>query len=905
LVTVTGAGGVGKTSLALAAVDLLDGSTRVVVAELADVESAEAVRHAVAARLKVQPRPGASIGAALPAPGEDAPLLLVLDNCEHVLDAAAGVADDLLTAGPGVRVLATSREPLRLAAEKVFALQPLGVPASEHDPAATTSPSVVLFTERARAVGDAFVLDDQTLPGVVRICRALDGIPLALEIAAARVRAIGVGDIADRLSARFRLLQTPQRRAPERHRSLRAVIDWSYELLEPVEQDLMLLMSVYPGGFDLDAVLAAGSTLGIDEVEVIDLLDGLVAKSLVTVTTVEGRMRYGMLETLRAYGAERLEESGRLRLAHDRHADHYAAIARRIRATGLRAWDETLSQLLREFDNIRAAVRWTHAHDASPDRTFDLLAPTCYAGVLHNAEEIAELTGKALDKWPGTEHRLWSEVAGSAAGALFILEEFDQARSWARAAVDAASSPVGLALAEAVLAGMCAAADDDPVAALAQLDRADEAAAVAGFEAFRCDLLNVRTEFLAQAGRLDEALRAAERALAMATEQRNRFTGGESAYLVGMLLVRSRPEAARTWLQRGLAESEAVGYRYAADAALRGLAILAAEEGDVGSAAAQFVEALDRFLRDGFLAQRWTTVAAGLPLLVKAGRRQGAATLLAAVRNTGAPVSPLHAPGFAEAADQLAAESSSSEVTARAAALRTDEVLRLARQEWRLAGAHPPAQSDAPGQPSRPPAQAIAASEQTAELRRAGRLWRATFAGTTVHLPDSKGMRDLAVLLARPGREVAALDLATTAAVGSRGRASQDSTGVDAQQGPGDLGDRIDARARAAYTARIRVLQAELDDADAGGDTERSVRAQAELDFLTTELTRAYGMRGPRRTGDPAEKARSTVTARIRSAIGRIRDTHPMLGAHLAHSIHTGRFCCYRPEHPTRWRVSS
>ncbi len=906
LVTVTGMGGVGKTSLALAAVEPVDPATTVVVSELAEVESADAVRHAVTSRLKVQPRPGASIGEVLPARTEEAPLLVVLDSCEHVLDAAADLAEELLSAGPGVQVLATSREPLRLAAEKVFALRPLAVPVSVDDPAAAASPSVVLFAERAQAADDAFSLDDHTLPDVVRICRALDGVPLALEIAAARVPVMGVREVADRLTARFRLLRTPRRRAPDRHRSLRAVVDWSYDLLEPAERDLLTTMSVYPGGFDLDAVVAAGVTLGIDEADVIDLLDGLVAKSLVTATGVEGRMRYGMLETLRAYGAERLEESGRLGPAHDRHADHYAAVTRDIRDSALRSWDDTLPRLARELDNVRAAVRWTLGHDDGPDRSFALLAPTCYLGMLHNAPEVAELSGAALARWPDPGHPLWSEVAASAAGALFVLEDLPAARARAQAAVDGGSSPVGVALAEAALALIAAAADDDAPGALARLDRADAAAADAGFQPFRCDLMNLRTELLAQADRPGEALRAAERALTLASQE-NRYVGAEAALLLGLLMVRAHPAEARRRLEDARAQAEAVGYTYADDAARRGLAALAAREGDVAAAAAGFVDALDRFVRDGFLTERATTVAAGLPLLVGAGRVREAATLLVAVRSSGAVVAKVHAPGFDEVAARLAAEAMSPEVTAAAAALRPEEMLRMARREWQLlstGAAADVADAADQGRSARVPAQRGQTREQSAELRRTGGLWQVSFAGTTVHVPDSKGMRDLAVLLAHPGREVAALDLATMTGAAPHGAPRQAATGTGDLQPPGDLGDRIDAQARAAYTARIRELQAELDDADRDGDVDRGARVSAELDFLTRELAGAYGMRGPRRAGDPAEKARSAVTARIRSAIAKVDQADPAAGAHLARSVHTGRFCSYRPEHPTIWRVS-
>ena len=217
-----------------------------------------------------------------------------------------------------------------------------------------------------------------------------------------------------------------------------------------------------------------------------------------------------------------------------------------------------------------------------------------------------------------------------------------------------------------------------------------------------------------------------------------------------------------------------------------------------------------------------------------------------------------------------------------------EQLLALARDELRPLR-EPGEQVDVPAQRREP--------EQAAELSRQGDLWRVSYAGTTVHLPDLRGIRDLAVLLRQPGREVPVVDLATPGTSGTR-------TNPDGLGAPGDLGERIDARARAAYTARVRELQAELDEADAAGEQERSSRVQEELDFLTRVLTTAYGLHGPRRTGDPAEKARSAVTARVRAAIGKIRDAHPELGRHLEASVWTGRFCSYRPERPTTWVVT-
>ena len=279
-------GGVGKTSLALTAVQHpLDPfvSSRVVVCELADVDAPDAVRHALGASLQVVVRAGVPLAAFFPGT-TDSVLLVVLDNCEHVLEAAAEVVQELLAAGDRVRVLATSREPLHAAEERVFPLGPLPVPFSSDDVEAASAPAVVLFAQRAHQVDETFVLDQRTLPAVVRICRALDGVPLALEIAAARCSVLGVSDIADRLGQRFSLLRARTKGTPDRHRDLRAVVDWSYDLLEPAEQAMLTRLAVYAGGCNLDAAMVAGAAAGLSGGEVIDVLDSLAGKSLITLT---------------------------------------------------------------------------------------------------------------------------------------------------------------------------------------------------------------------------------------------------------------------------------------------------------------------------------------------------------------------------------------------------------------------------------------------------------------------------------------------------------------------------------------------------------------------------------------------------------------------------------------------
>jgi hypothetical protein len=270
--------------------------------------------------------------------------------------------------------------------------------------------------------------------------------------------------------------------------------------------------------------------------------------------------------------------------------------------------------------------------------------------------------------------------------------------------------------------------------------------------------------------------------------------------------------------------------------------------------------------------QALAAVAAAAPMLVQAGWPEIAGTPLAGVPDS-RPVLPPDSRPADDTCGPPAVQVSGTSARGRAPRHRPPAVVRDELRQF--------VDGRSPGQPARQPA----------EFRRIGDLWRITFAGACVHLPHRKGIGDLVMLLARPGREIAALDLAGAAA-------------TDRPAAPGDLGERLDARARAAYTARIRELQADLDDADAAGDAARSARVQHELDFVASELSAAYGLRGPRRSGDPAEKARTAVTMRIRAVLAKIRKVHPDLGLHLHRSITTGRFCSYHPEEPISWHIA-
>lgn len=355
LVTLTGPGGTGKTRLA---VEAATAAGDVAFVELAP-HGGDGIAGAVLAALGL--REGSRGGPQDPAERlisalRDRSVLLVLDNCEHVVDVAARLVARLLAACPGLRVLATSREPLGITGEQLapvprLAVPPPGTPAAE----ASAYPAVRLFADRAAASDPAFVLDDDTVGDVQHLCAALDGLPLALELAAARVRSLAVGEIATRLDDRFRLLARGSRTAEERHRSLRGVVEWSWDLLGEDERELARRLAVFPGGVTL---AAAADVCGADP----DLLLELADKSLVE--AAGGRFR--MLETIRAFGAEKLAEAGETERFHRAHAEYFLRFAEEADPM-LRTADQLdwLARIDAEYDNVLAALRWATDHDVA------------------------------------------------------------------------------------------------------------------------------------------------------------------------------------------------------------------------------------------------------------------------------------------------------------------------------------------------------------------------------------------------------------------------------------------------------------------------------------------------------------------------------------------------------------
>jgi predicted ATPase/transcriptional regulator with XRE-family HTH domain len=315
LVTVIGPGGIGKTKVAISAGDRALEWAEVRLVDLAPLTRESAVAPAIMQALGVQPSPNRSLLPTLLARLKERRLLLILDNCEHVIAEAAALTDALLAGCPRLRILVTSREPLRIAGERTYRLPPLLFP-PQHEARGLTAcdaakyPALMLFAARAREIDVGFALGDDTAPVVAEICRRLDGIPLAIEMAASRVKLLGPRQLRDRLDERFRMLTGGSRDASPRQQSLQALIDWSHELLNEQERVLFRRLAIFAGGFTLEAAVAVGGGDDLDAIDVLDVLAALVDKSLVLADHNGEALLYRFLESTRLYAREKLQAAG-------------------------------------------------------------------------------------------------------------------------------------------------------------------------------------------------------------------------------------------------------------------------------------------------------------------------------------------------------------------------------------------------------------------------------------------------------------------------------------------------------------------------------------------------------------------------------------------------------------------
>jgi predicted ATPase/class 3 adenylate cyclase len=371
LLTLVGSGGVGKTRLALqVGAELFDDyPDGVWFVDLAPISDPELVSSVAARALGIRQQEGRRADEVIPLSLKRKKLLLIFDNCEHVVEAVAALAASILTTAPEVTILATSRQALDIAGEAAHRLPSLPLPA---DVAGLTADdalqygAIVLFVDRARAADTRFGLSDDTAPIIAEICRRLDGIPLAIELAAARVKVLSISNIAQRLNERFRILTGGGRDALPRQKTLSALIDWSYDLLTSQEQLLFARLGVFAGGFGLNSATSICGGEGLDAIDILDLLGSLTDKSLVVADTSAEHERYRLLESTAVYALEKLSASGEHEALARRHAEYFRERARdadeRYGTGSTFAW---VAELELELDNHRAALEWalTHGND--------------------------------------------------------------------------------------------------------------------------------------------------------------------------------------------------------------------------------------------------------------------------------------------------------------------------------------------------------------------------------------------------------------------------------------------------------------------------------------------------------------------------------------------------------------
>jgi predicted ATPase/class 3 adenylate cyclase len=497
LVTLTGAGGVGKTRLAIhAAAEALpafcDGAW---FCELAAAGDPDALVQVVAAALGVQPHPEVPLDARVREVLRDREVLMVLDNCEHLLDAVSGFAEGLLRSCPAVRILATSREPLDIGGERVSRVRSLAVP----DVAAAVArgdetDAMRLFVDRARDSEPDFAVGPSDGATVAAICRRVDGIPLAIELAAARVVSLSLGEILELLDERFRLLTGGRRTAVERHQTLRATVDWSYSLLRPHEQAVFDRLGVFPASFDATAARAVAAGDGVEDWDVLDALNGLVKKSMVsTVPATRSATRYQLLETMRQYAREHLEQGGVADRYRRAHAEHYALFAERVSeafASGrdtARMWAGSMLEL----DNYRAAVTWALDSERSGDVDLALRITVRLSGagpVQRRAAGVIAQTEQLLARAESASPELRAGVlAGMSADALFLRGDQVAAEALARRALAEGPTAGGALAITYTTLSMCAGIGGDHDRAVQVLVDGQENMRQLGFGTFHND----------------------------------------------------------------------------------------------------------------------------------------------------------------------------------------------------------------------------------------------------------------------------------------------------------------------------------------------------------------------------------------------------------------------------------
>ena len=686
LVTLTGAGGVGKTRLALhvAARVVAEHADGVWLGELAPVGSSDAVEQVVADAVGVTARPGLSMTRNVADHLRSKRLLLVLDNCEHVKADVARLVDAVLRGSPEVRVLATSREPLDVDGERVIPVPPLAVPAHAAGlDAVARAASVVLFVQRANAASPRFTLGEDNVTDVAEICRRLDGLPLALELVAPKVRALSAAEIVAGLHHRLRFVRTTGWMSEQRHRTLQAAVDWSYQLLDEPQREVFDQLSVFVGPFTLKAAARVAGH-HVDPAEIGDVLATLVDRSMLDARTHRTPTRYSMLETLRHYGLDRLAARGwEIAIRRDHAAYHVELVAAAsigLTGTDPGRWVAVVDQHL---DDLRAAHDWAVTHDLDlamrlSSALFWYLEPGMFT-------EGAGWAERTLAASPAS-HPLFPMVAFVAAFGASKRGDLDTATRLAQRGLEPTDGRDPIRRYGQFVLGDVALFQgrlDESGRCYAEAARLAQEAGDSYTHAYSWANLALP---LAYQGQADRALAAAHRGRSIAAASGSPHLVAWADYALSEVLADAEPDQAMAALDDALVVARTSGSRFIEGVASVSAASLRAKHGDPGEALDLFAAAVEQFHRAGNWTQQWTTLRNVIELFARLSADEPAAVLSAALH-----ASPSAAPLFGTDAVRLAAtnaalrgrlpERSLRLCSARGAAMTDEEAVSFAKAE--------------------------------------------------------------------------------------------------------------------------------------------------------------------------------------------------------------------------------
>jgi predicted ATPase/transcriptional regulator with XRE-family HTH domain len=697
LVTVVGVGGVGKTRLALHAAarqlpSFCDGAW---LCELAAAVDEETMAQAVMAAVRARPRPGISVAASIVEfLRTKTALLLVLDNCEHLLSAPAVLAAGILRSCRGVHILATSRQALGVEGEQVFGLRPLPLPAPAAGVvAAGASDAVTLFVQRATAARGDFSLSSVNVAAVGEVCRRLDGIPLAIELAAARVAALRPAEIAGLLDERFRLLTRGRADAAGRHRTLQATVEWSYALLSDTERYVFDCLGVFPAGFDAAAAAAVAGADGLGRWDILDSLMALVGKSMVVEEEGPGQTsRYRLLETMRAYARQQLAAAGEPGRLARRHAGHYTAFAEQAgpELLGPRQlhWQHRIQA---ELDNLQAAVAWAMTGgDQTYQLAFRIVAALAFSAISTRGT-VGAWAERVLPQIGTCPPELRATVLGAAAWSAFLAGDLPLAQRRAEDALrqPASSDPNSIGLPKTVLSRTYALTGQPERGAETALEARRESqhrgwdVYVGAFYAMEAMAWTVGGNQAAARGPALEAVEVTRRI-------GNPGTSATACYAAAQALWLTEPQAARALVEETLVLTRAGALDSIHSFALSLAGAIRARNGDLPGALAVLHQATVQQHGDGTRLGLGITLQRAAAVLARLGESEPAAILAGAVAaHFTVAVGNVHAPEQAEIDDaqsnvrRALGEAAYTTALQRGAAMDDHEVADYALAEFR------------------------------------------------------------------------------------------------------------------------------------------------------------------------------------------------------------------------------